>query len=76
MGDEHSIEAFQQRLEQHLVLYLNNSGRHYEDVKQCTKIIYDPNGLIAQNNRFNVDYILAGETDAELQELRFFFAIC
>ncbi len=72
MGDENSIYVFQQELEEHLNLYLPAQGRHYEDVKRSSRIIYDPTDVTHYNNQFNIDYNFSGSTDAEAHEARIF----
>jgi hypothetical protein len=72
--DEHSIEMFWRGLTDHLENYLRTSGRHYKEVKRCTRIIYDPTDLTASNNQYNVEYIPARDTDAQLQEAKIHFS--
>jgi hypothetical protein len=43
-------------------------------VKRCSRVIYDPSDLTGHNNRYNIDYIISGSTDAETQDARFFFS--
>ncbi len=76
VGDEHSIDVFRRQLEEHLHLYLDSSGRHYEEVKCCSKIIYNSNDLTGQNNRYNIVYIISGATDAETQDAKLFLVTC
>jgi hypothetical protein len=45
VGDEHSLEVFQQQLEQHLQQYVNRWGWCYDEKKHDIKILYDPNDL-------------------------------
>jgi hypothetical protein len=74
LGDENSIATFWQQLEQHLLNYLSSRGMHYEEVKHCSKVIYDLTDLTGQNNRYNIDYIIDGATDAERKDARVFFS--
>jgi hypothetical protein len=43
-------------------------------VKQCTRIVFDPNELTGINNQHNVEYIPSGEMDAQLQEAKIHFS--
>jgi hypothetical protein len=74
VGDEHSIEMFGRGITDHLENYLRTSGRHYKEVKRCTRIIYDLTDLTASNNQYNVEYIPARDTDAQLQEAKIHFS--
>jgi hypothetical protein len=65
---------FRQGLQDRLANYFTTSGRHYEEVKRCTRIVYDPNDLTGINNQHNVEYIPSGETDAQLQEAKIHFS--
>ncbi len=68
------MEIFQQQLEEQLQQYMNNSGQHYEEVKRCTRILYDPNDLTRESNCYNIDFIPSGTTEQELRESRLFFS--
>jgi hypothetical protein len=74
VGDEYTIDMFWQGLQDHLANYFRTSGRHYEEVKQCTRIVFDPNELTGINNQHNVEYIPSGEMDAQLQEAKIHFS--
>jgi hypothetical protein len=70
----HSLEIFRRQLEEHLMLYLNHSGRHYEEVKRASKIVYDPTDITREINCYNIDFIPRGDTDQELRDSQIFFS--
>ncbi len=74
MGDERSLNRFRQQLEEHLNLYLRTNGRHYGDVKRSTKIIYDPNDLSREQNKYNIAFVPNGVDDADRMEALGFFS--
>ena len=72
VSDVHSLEIFQQLLEQHLQQQVSNSGWHYEEVKHGTRILCDPNDLTRESNSYNIDLIPSDTTDQERCESRLF----
>jgi hypothetical protein len=74
VGVEHSIDVFGRQLEEYLLLYLSARSRHYEEVKRCSRVVYDPSDLTGHNNRYNIDYVISGSMDAETQDAISFFS--
>jgi hypothetical protein len=73
VGDEESIAAFQQELEEQLDVYIGIRGVSFDKIRTKTKIIYDPCDLSCETNIYNIDYIPSGETEEQrLQPLSFF----
>jgi len=61
-------------LEQLLNLYLSHSGASYTDIKNNTKIIYDPCDPLKETNKDNIDFIPTGSTDEQLVQANMYFS--
>ncbi len=65
---------FWQQLEQHLHQYVSQSWTHYADVKQSTKIVYDPTDVNRFNNRYNIDFLPNDDQADNHREFQVFFS--
>ncbi len=65
---------FWQQLEQHLHQYVSKSWTHYADVKQSTKIVYDPTDVNRFNNRYNIDFLPNDDRADNHREFQVFFS--
>jgi hypothetical protein len=74
VGDESSIAAFQDQLEEQLDLYLSNCGETYNEIQRKTKIVYDPCDIARENNIYNIDFIPNGGSDEEVLQATMFFS--
>jgi len=74
VGDEVSITAFQQELDTQLDAYLANCGLSFQEVKNKSKIIYDPCDVSRESNKYSIDFIPHGGTEEERMESQAFFS--
>ncbi len=71
MGDEDSIELFQQILDGKMEQYMQDCGRTFEEVKASSKIIYNPLEVKRFGNKYNIDFCTTDE-NVDDQDLIFF----
>jgi hypothetical protein len=74
VGDKDLLEVFRQKLEEHLTQYVTRNGTHFNEVKQNSKILYDPTDELRCNNRYNIDFIPNGNDAGNLTEAQRFFS--
>jgi hypothetical protein len=55
-------------------MYLSARGTHYKDVKQLTRIFYDPTDLGREYSQYNIDYVPTGATHEEESANHCFFS--
>ncbi len=56
VGNENSIARFQETLEVLLEEYFHIHGSHYDEVKQRSKVVYDPNDLNRYTDKLNIHF--------------------
>jgi len=65
VGDEISIERFQEQLQNLLDVYLQQCGTSYTELKATSKIIYTLTDVTRTSNEQNIELIPNGETEEE-----------
>jgi len=75
VGDKDLLEVFRQKLEEHLTQYVSCNGTHFNEVKQNSKIQYDPTDELRCNNRYNIDFIPNSNNAGNLAEAQRFFLV-
>jgi hypothetical protein len=71
VGDEDSIELFQQILDDKMEQYMQDCGRTFKEVKASSKIIYNPLEVNRFGNKYNIDFCSTDE-NVDDQDLIFF----
>jgi len=73
VGDAQSIATLEQELKVQLDAYLANCGISFAEIKNKSKIIYDPCDLTRESNKYNIDFIPHGDTEEERLESQAFY---
>jgi len=71
VGDEDSVQLFQQILDDKMQQYMQDCVRSFQEVSMPSKIIYNPLEVNRFGNKYNIDFCTSGE-DVDDQDLIFF----
>ncbi len=74
VGDEATIENFQQILRAELGDYIETIGATIEDIRQRSRIVYNPTAIDKETNINNIEFVISTEdnTDADMEQLFYF----
>jgi hypothetical protein len=75
VGDEESIDKFQQMLDREINKYLDNMGATLDEVMKATKIKYKPNAVDKHSDVKNIDFISSGSNDDDIDALFYFSSL-
>ena len=70
MGDEDSVQLFQQILNEKMQQYMQDCGRSFQEVRMSSKIIYNPLEVNRFGNKYNIDFCT---TDKQVDDLDIIF---